>query len=370
MMMANFNSTQINNTEKQELFTQVKHRLGAPLRKIELKDEMMDSLLVTSIQDYAHYVQNWLIESQWSSVIGLDVSNADITRALITRTFDWEDSFTYAYSKIVGLQVKGPWELKKDFIQLTRNQQTYTIPAGREVNEVLWLTPPYLNQATIDPFLGVWNFHFGADQVGLGALYVQPAFDVLLRAADRNIKQRILRSELTYKITGGPNGTKHLHLMSVPGGRFDFGSSSININQFRVWYWYYDTTDRKKCLEENKDIVKLPSDIPLNRLDWIDLNDPTKNWVRRYFTALCKETLGRVRGKFGGSLKVPESELTMDYSDLLSEGKEEQSKLIEEIREFLERLRNDKMLERKAQEAENLNKLLSFRPMQYPFLLI
>ena len=37
------------------------------------------------------------------------------------------------------------------------------------------------------------------------------------------------------------------------------------------------------------------------------------------------------------------------------------SKLIEELMARLERLRNDKMLERKALEAENLNKSLGFR---------
>ena len=53
----------------------------------------------------------------------------------------------------------------------------------------------------------------------------------------------------------------------------------------------------------------------------------------------------------------------MEYSDLLTESKDETSKLIEELMARLERLRNDKMLERKALEAENLNKSLGFRPM-------
>ena len=73
--------------------------------------------------------------------------------------------------------------------------------------------------------------------------------------------------------------------------------------------------------------------------------------------------LGRVRGKFGGSLKTPDSELTLEYDSLLSESKDEVAKLIEELTVRLERLRNDKMLERKALEAENLNKSLGFRPI-------
>ncbi len=98
-------------------------------------------------------------------------------------------------------------------------------------------------------------------------------------------------------------------------------------------------------------------------MTYTKLNPPAQAWVRRYFFAKAKEMLGRVRGKFQGNLKTPDSELTMEYSDLLSESKDEISKLIEELMARLERLRNDKMLERKALEAENLNKSLGYRPV-------
>ena len=107
--------------------------------------------------------------------------------------------------------------------------------------------------------------------------------------------------------------------------------------------------------------------MPLNyyysKLQYSDLNEPTRVWIRRYLTALFKEALGRVRGKFSGSLKVPEAELTMDYDSLLSEGKEEQTKLLEQLDLRLERLSNLKQLENKGLEAENLNKSLSYRPL-------
>ena len=136
-------------------------------------------------------------------------------------------------------------------------------------------------------------------------------------------------------------------------------------NQHRVWYWYYDSgpENRDACLEENKDIVLLPSDVDLEEMTYTRLNPPAQAWVRRYFFAKAKEMLGRVRGKFQGNLKTPDSELTMEYDTLLSEAKDEYAKLIEELTARLERLRNDKMLERKALEAENLNKSLGYRPV-------
>ena len=97
-------SSGIDPTERNKLFTQLRHQLGAPIIGVELEDEMLDSLLELAIQDYAMYVQDWLIENQWSSLYGINVDEADLARAFTTRSLDWETSFTYAYSKIVGLQ--------------------------------------------------------------------------------------------------------------------------------------------------------------------------------------------------------------------------------------------------------------------------
>ena len=58
------------------------------------------------------------------------------------------------------------------------------------------------------------------------------------------------------------------------------------------------------CLAENPDIVRLPSDVNwTDSLRWDELNSPAQTWVRRWFTAYVKETLGRVRGKFSGNSK-------------------------------------------------------------------
>jgi hypothetical protein len=209
----------------------------------------------------------------------------------------------------------------------------------------------------------------GFAQVGSsGSYFMLPAFDLLLRMQDRNMKNRIIGGELTYKITAGPEGKKLVHLYNVPGGKFDFGS--IKNNNFKVWYWYYDTTDRDTCLDKNKDIVKLPSDVEVETLTWESLNKPAKNWVRKYLIGYSKEGLGRIWGKFSGDLQVPDSSIKLDYSSLLTEGKDERLKLVEELMARLERLRPDKLLERKGAEAENLNKSLKYRPMPAPITIV
>jgi hypothetical protein len=370
-------ATIISQSEKDKLYTQVFHLLGMPVRGIELTEEQMDTFLELSLSEYEQYVSDWLIESQWSALAGLDVDTQSLSRAFTTRSLDYETQYTYSYSKIVGLQAGGDNEMKKDYFTLTGGTQTYEIPAGREINELLWFTRAELTDSIVDPFLGgfggLGGVGFGGvggfAQVGSsGSYFMLPAFDLLLRMGDRSIKNRIIGGDLTYRITAGPEGKKLIHLYNVPGGKYDFGNNA-NKN-YQVWYWYYDTMDRDTCLTKNKDVIKLPSDVMTEELTWDKLNKPSQNWVRKYLIGYSKEGLGRIWGKFSGDLQVPDSSIKLDYSSLITEGKDEKSKAIEELMARLERLRPDKILERKAGEAENLNKALKFRAMPSPFNVI
>ena len=147
-------ATIITKTEKEKLYTQALHLLGMPVRGIELVEEQMDTFLELSVSEYEQYVSDWLIESQWAALNGLNVDTQSLTKAFTTRSIDYETQFTYSYSKIVGLQANGPWELKKDSFDLVKNQQMYVIPAGREINELLWFTRATLTDSIVDPFIG------------------------------------------------------------------------------------------------------------------------------------------------------------------------------------------------------------------------
>jgi len=307
--------------------------------------------------------------------------------ALSVRSQDFVSQYTYAYSKQVGLQTNGPWELKKDYVQIEEGRQVYQIPAGREINEVLWLTPTAVSQALLANYGGIdYGFGGGFAQMGGGygtagtgtgggrsGYYISPAFDILLTAGDMNLKNRIVRSELVYKITAGPDGTKLLHLLSTPGSRLSFGAgigplgSSISLAGCQVWYHYYDTNgkDKDKCLLDNPDIIKLPNEVPLSKLNYITFNEPTKTLIRQLFIAEAKRALGRVRGKFGGIVGPPEAERTMDYETLISEGNEEKKSVLERLDARLLRLSSTSQLERSANEAEYLNRAIKFRPLGF-----
>ena len=174
--------------QRTKLYTRIRHLLGAPIRGVEIEDEMMDSLLELSIEDYSQYVNDWLIEAQWTSLYGMNQDTQSVAKALITRSLDWETQYTYAYSKIVGLQAGGDSVLKKDYFDLKSNQQVYEIPAGREINELLWFTRAELDAAFFDPFMGGFG-GFGGIGLGGGAgfsqmggqgnYFISPGFDIL-----------------------------------------------------------------------------------------------------------------------------------------------------------------------------------------------
>jgi hypothetical protein len=375
----------ISTADKEKLFRQFRHSLGAPIRQIELTDEQLCTLLEISIEDYAQYVQEWLIEHQWQSLLGHNITTTDMSFALSVRTLDYVQQATYAYSKQVGLQANGPWELKKDYVELEAGRQVYQIPAGREVNEVLWITPPATSQALLANYGAIdYGFGGGFAQTGGGTgtggtgfarmgYYIAPEFDIFLTAADMNLKNRLIRSELVYKITAGPDGTKLLHLLSTPGSRFSFGQgiggvgSSVNLTGCQVWYFYYDTTPENmdQCLTDNPDIIKMPNQVPLSKLDFADFNEPTKTLIRQLFIAEAKRALGRTRGKFGGIVGPPEAERTMDYETLISEGNDERKSVLERLDTRLLRLSTTSQLERNANEAQYLNTALKHQPLGF-----
>ena len=375
----------INTEDRDRIFKQFKQSLGAPIRQIELTDEMLCTLLEIAIEDYSMYVQEWLIEHQWQSLLGKSIDNTDMAFALSVRSMDLSTQYTYAYSKQVGLQTNGPWELKKDYVQLEAGRQVYQIPANREINQVLWITPPATSQALLANYGGIdYGFGGGFAQVGGGTgtggpgfarqgYYIAPAFDILLTAADMNLKNRIVRSELVYKITAGPNGTKLLHLLSTPGSQISFGQdiggigSSMDMTGCQVWYFYYDTTPENvdQCLKDNPDIIKMPNQVPLAKLSFEDFNEPTKVLIRQLFVAEAKKALGRTRGKFGGIVGPPEAERTMDYETLISEGNDEKKAALERLEARLLRLSSTSQLERAAKESSDLNTQLRYRPLGF-----
>ncbi len=378
-------ANEITRAEKEKLFKQTRVMLGAPQVGVEISDEALEVLLTVSIEEYSAYINNWLIQQQWGSLQNINIEQSDLVFALTTKTLDFEKSFTFAYSKQAGVGTNSPWELKKDYIILTGGTQLYTIPAGREVNEVLWSTPPQIGSG-YGPNNGLspvgWEANgYGWNYNGMAAGAVLPAFNMFLTTQNTKMIKQILQSDLTYKINGGPLGTKILQLYPVPGSRDEIhGQTSYGtgnnccVDGAAVWYWYYDTNekDRDECLEANNDIIKLPSDVPLNNIPWGKLNDAAKANVRRLLIAEGKLYLAQVRGKFGGALDPANAKgtVTMDYSFFIDQYDKDKNRVYEDLSKFLGTLTYRQLMEDKAAISESLNTVMKNTPSVQSIFMI
>ena len=371
--------------ETQELFEDVRVKLGIGIRKVELTDDTMCRLLKYAVGDYAQYVQSFVIENNWATLYGKNLTNTDIAFALSVRTLDMAKDYSYYFSKEVGLQNSGPWELKKDFIKLEKGKQVYVIPAGRTINKVLWITPPTTDQALFANY-GGFGVSFGGGvvgQMGLGAatafggisgygmgagLWALPAYDVSLMAADLKTKNQLFRSDLVYKVTAGPNGTHLLHLMSTPGSKLTFGAGGVNMYPLQncyCWYTYYDTNsgNEEDCMKQNPDVLLTPDQVPLSKMDYSLFNEPTKALIRQLLTGHAAETLSFIRGKFSGNVSMLNNPLTMDYAQFMTYGQRERDNALNSLKERLERLSPYYTMQKQAELVDNSIKTLKGTPL-------
>lgn len=361
--------------ELQTLFRLVRTKLGAPIRKVELTDDMFCDLLKIAVGDYAEKVQNFVIEANWASMYGKDLSNIDLAYAMSVRTLDITKDYSYWFSKQVGLQNSGPWELKKDFIMLEAGKQVYVIPAGREVNRVMWVAPPDTDAALFTSFSGFGTpfgggvygqlgFDTAAAFGGIGSAYAMGMgsyafnlYDVALLSASMAQKNKFFKCDLTFKVTAGPDGTHLLHLMSTPGSRIGFGAGAgYNLQGCTCWYTYYETSPSNvdQCRKDNADVLLTPDQVPLDEMDYELLNSPTKILVRQLLVAHAAETLGLVRGKFSGNINMIASPLTLDYQTLISMGQREKDNVMNGLTERLSRMNPYEVMKRQAELVESM----------------
>ena len=380
--------------ELRDLFRIVRTKIGAPIRVVQLEDEQLCDLLQVAVGDYASYVQNWVIESQWLNMMGNNtlINNpADLAFALSTRTLDWSRDWSEWFSKEVGLQQRGTrWELKKDFFTIEKGKQVYVVPAGREINRVLYITPSttkaalYGNVGMLDTGMGGGWGQYGTYQNGMGLIgfYVGSAYDTALLSADLKYKNSLLRGDLAYKVTAGPNGTHLIHLLSVPGSKNMLGGLSADdaygwgryVNCI-CWYTYYDVSDEgentaEQCMLDNKDSILItPDQVPLNKMRFELMNEPTQQTIRQLLVAEAMITLGIIRGTYSGVVKIPEAEMQMDYNMLLDLGKQDKERVLNELKERLDRMLPWNLMKNQADMNDSLLKVLQMKPMPFNFMV-
>jgi len=102
--------------------------------------------------------------------------------------------------------------------------------------------------------------------------------------------------------------------------------------------------------------------VPFANIPYSSINSIGKQWIRRFALSITKEMLAQVRGKFQ-TIPIPGESVTLNASDLLSQAKEEQEKLREELKTTLDELTYSKLAEADAAILESTRNVQQKIPM-------
>lgn len=104
--------------------------------------------------------------------------------------------------------------------------------------------------------------------------------------------------------------------------------------------------------------------MPMENLPFDRINSIGQQWIRRFALALSKETLGQIRGKFGGQVPIPGDNVTLNASDLLSQAAAEQTALREELNKQLDEMTYAKLVETDKAMIDNTNSIVGNTPLK------
>jgi len=104
--------------------------------------------------------------------------------------------------------------------------------------------------------------------------------------------------------------------------------------------------------------------LPFQNIPYENINSIGKQWIRRFALALSKETLGQVRGKFGGNIPIPGESVTLNSSDLLGQAKEEQNALRDELKTQLDEMTYPKLAEADKGRIDNTAGIMEKVPLK------
>tara|TARA_R110000824_G_scaffold8295_8_gene37451 strand:- start:5739 stop:7064 length:1326 start_codon:yes stop_codon:yes gene_type:complete len=158
-------------------------------------------------------------------------------------------------------------------------------------------------------------------------------------------------SHYSYEIKGG----NKLRLFPIPSSHapaYFWFNFTIPID---VWE---DSTE----FTENVDGINNMNTLPFANIPYANINSIGKQWIRRFALALTKEILGQVRSKFG-SIPIPGESVTLNGDALITQGKEEQDKLREELKTLLSDLEYNDLIKSDQELVEATNKIMSNVPL-------
>ena len=351
-------------------------RLGYPLVDIELQDINLYSCFEEAVNEYGAQVYNATIIYNFGSLVATSTGSS-LNNIVVDSNYG---SVPYGVGSVGGMDNAGGSGVRgrtfSGSIDILQGQQWYDMydPATSNstvatleddegnfvatsgsitITKIYHEAPAAINRY-FDPYAGtgtgiqslMQSFGFGNYSPGVNFMLMPLYFDVLkLQAIEFN--DQIRKSGYHFELENG----RYLKIWPIP------------TSNYKLWYDYknsYDPlTGNSLSQDTDNDGNSKPTDLitdlsnaPYKAPVYSFINEPGKQWIRKYTLALAKEMLGSVRGKYQ-TVPIPGAETTLDHSRLLSEAVAEKADLVEKLRTDLEMTSKEKVLERETKEKDN-----------------
>ena len=357
--------------------------LGYPIMDVELVDINFYTAYEAAVIEYSNQVNQVNIANNLINTLGVQTGSSFLgsngfSGQLVGSSLSYVTKLSKAYGTEAGSGGTLKWYSAS--LELVNGQQTYSIreavsqsigitlnnTSSIEIRRVLHNPPPAIVRF-FDPFVGTGlGSQNMLDSMGFGAMspavsfMMMPMHADLLRLQAIEFNDMIRKSHFSFDIHGD-----NLRIYPIPGTQ---GSMAT---QYFGTVWFEFLFEEQKANDAllfgntalMPGLVSDASNIPYKYQLYSSINDMGRAWIIRYAMALAKEMLGFVRGKYS-NIPIPNAEVTLNGSDLVSQGQSEKETLITQLREFLEKMSRENMLTRQNAETTQMNEMLSKVPLR------
>jgi len=337
-------------------------RLGYPIVDIELTDISFYACFEEAVSEYGAQVNQFNIRNNL-----LNLQGASTSTNLTGKNIQGSGlPFIVKLSRQYGseIDVGGDVPVKRTGIQLNQGQQVYDLTqliecekeCGNKVEiRRIFHGPAPAFARIYDPFsMTGMSYSNILNEMGFAGyspatqFLMTPIFEDLLRGQAIEFNDMVRKSAYSFEVINNK-----LRIFPIPTW------------QHEVYIEYVVEKDKFASAispEDNYAVVSDYSNAPYQNVVYNKLNAVGKQWVKKYFLALCKEVLGSIRQKYS-TVPIPGGEVTLDGDALRSESQTEKESLITQLRENLEATGRTAMMEAKATEAEKMRDTLKSVPL-------
>ena len=324
-------------------------RLGYPLVDIELQDISFYAAFEEAITTYGNELYAYQIRDNQLDLMGIS-TGTPLNNSIITPSFQSVIRLSKQYGAEAGSG--GNITYYKGFIQLTASIQDYDLKQWAEdegivgpieIKRVFYEAPPAVVRY-FDPYAGTGygyqalfdSFGFGSFSPAINFLMMPLNYDLqTLQAIELN--DMVRRSNYSFELRNNV-----LKVFPIP-----------NNSDARMYFEYIEESERIEGQASTPDtgIANNVSNMPYTNPTYALINSVGRQWIFEYTLALAKEILGLIRGKYS-NIPIPNSEVTLNQQDLLTQAATDKLRLIEKLRQYLDETSRQAAMERKSAEAD------------------